>query len=49
MSENMKIWVETCSSWNIWSWIERVCLNDKNSESATTTLDSESASKVNNN
>ncbi len=35
MSENMKIWVETHSLLNIWSWIEKVCLNDKNSESAT--------------
>ncbi len=35
MSEITKIWAETRSSLNIWSWIERVCLNDKNSESAT--------------
>ena len=35
MSENTKIWAETRSSLNIWSWIERVCLNDKNSEFAT--------------
>jgi len=35
MFENTKIWAETYSSLNIWSWIERVCLNDKNSESAT--------------
>ncbi len=37
MSEITKIWAETRSSLNIWSWIERVCLNDKNSESASMT------------
>ena len=37
MFENMKIWAEIHSSLNIWSWIERVCLNDKNSESALKT------------
>ena len=37
MSENMKIWAETHSLLNIWSWIEKVCLNDKKSESATMT------------
>ena len=37
MSEITKIWAETRSSFNIWSWIERVCLNDKNSESASMT------------
>ena len=37
MSEITKIWAETRSSLNIWSWIERVCLNDKNSESASKT------------
>ncbi len=57
MFENTKIWAETHSSLNIWSWIERVCLNDKNSESASKThsilislssssLDSESAIKT---
>ncbi len=57
MSENTKIWAETRSSLNIWSWIERVCLNDKNSESASkarsilissssSSLDSESATKT---
>ena len=35
MPENTKIWAETRSSLNIWSWIERVCLNDKNSKPAT--------------
>ena len=35
MSEITKIWAETHSSLNIWSWIERVCLNDKNSEFAS--------------
>ena len=35
MFEITKIWAETHSSLNIWSWIERVCLNDKNSESVT--------------
>ncbi len=37
MFEIMKIWAEIHSSLNIWSWIERVCLNDKNSESALMT------------
>jgi len=37
MSEITKIWAEIRSSLNIWSWIERVCLNDKNSESASMT------------
>ncbi len=37
MSEITKIWAETRSSLNIWSWIERACLNDKNSESASMT------------
>jgi len=37
MPETMKIWAETRSSLNIWSWIERACLNDKNSESALMT------------
>ena len=37
MSEITKIWAETRSSLNIWSWIERVCLNDKNNESDTKT------------
>jgi len=37
MPENTKIWAEIRSSLNIWSWIERVCLNDKNSESAAMT------------
>ena len=35
ISEITKIWAETHSSLNIWSWIERVCLNDKNNEFAT--------------
>ncbi len=48
MSENTKIWAEIHSSLNIWSWIERVCLNDKNNESATTTLDSEFTSRADN-
>jgi len=37
ISEITKIWAEIHSSLNIWSWIKRVCLNDKNSESATKT------------
>jgi len=37
MSEITKIWAEIHSSLNIWSWIKRVCLNDKNSESAIKT------------
>ncbi len=37
MSEITKIWAEIRSLLNIWSWIKRVCLNDKNSESATKT------------
>ncbi len=36
-SEITKIWAETRSLLNIWSWIERVCLNDKNSEFASKT------------
>ncbi len=35
MPGTTKIWAETRSSLNIWSWIEKACLNDKNSESAT--------------
>ncbi len=35
MSETTKIWAEIRSSLNIWSWIKRACLNDKNSEPAT--------------
>jgi len=35
MSETTKIWAEIRSSLNIWSWIKRACLNDKDSESAT--------------
>jgi len=35
MPETTKIWAEIRSLLNIWSWIKRVCLNDKNSESAT--------------
>ncbi len=37
MSEITKIWAEIRSSLNIWSWIKRVCLNDKNIESAIKT------------
>ncbi len=37
MSEITKIWAETRSSLNIWSWIERACLNDKDSEPASKT------------
>jgi len=35
MSETTKIWAEIRSSLNIWSWIKRACLNDKDSEPAT--------------
>ncbi len=35
MPETTKIWAEIRSSLNIWSWIKRACLNDKNSEPAT--------------
>ncbi len=37
MPETTKIWAETRSSLNIWSWIERACLNDKDSEPAAMT------------
>jgi len=37
MSEITKIWAEIRSSLNIWSWIERACLNDKDSEPASMT------------
>jgi len=37
MPEITKIWAETRSSLNIWSWIERACLNDKDSEPASMT------------